>query len=434
MVAELRGPLNWSGGSDEEGHRTYKLTWLVKTSTPNDGPAIVYNTPGLPRPGAFWQIGNDVDIYAWRRPNMTIAEYSKKDGDPHQWWTVEQTYSTKPIDRDKQRCQDTQIQDPILEPMKVRGEFTLTQEEATHDRFGVRLTSSSWEQLRGTQVEWPKNRAVINIEQNVLYLGVEVFTPMIGTVNVFPLWGLPKRCIRLANVRWERKYWGLCRKYYTRTLEFECDAGTFDRNILDEGTKVLNGHWDRVTGNWINDKIGGGPPNPNNPAHFIRFKDRQGENAHVILDGAGNPYVPDAPKVITCSICAEGAPQFWDLRGFTGANKKYNMRLTYQLNCVWTGSPNNDPAQGTVRLDNDAGTNTWKLTNNNLFSTWSLPNEDWSCMVYNQLKRDEAVGGLADDGPKTLTIIPGGTNLPGSRYVEKLDESNFLLLNIPTTF
>ena len=44
-----------------------------------------------------------------------------------------------------------------------------------------------------------------------------------------------------------------------------------------------------ITNAWILDDIDGSPPDPDNPAHFDRYKDRNGENARVLLNGYGLP-------------------------------------------------------------------------------------------------------------------------------------------------
>jgi hypothetical protein len=59
--------------------------------------------------------------------------------------------------------------------------------------------------------------------------------------------------------------------------------------LLDEGNKVLNGQFNPTTGDYEVLNINGQPPNPRNPTHFGRFKDRNGENTRVILDGGGLP-------------------------------------------------------------------------------------------------------------------------------------------------
>jgi hypothetical protein len=223
---------------------------------------------------------------------------------PTKIFNVTVPFSNKP----QNRCQDFKVEDPLLEPQKISGGFNRFTEEATKDRYGYPILNSAHEQVRGPQVEFDNNRPVVKIEQNVANLQLDLLTVMIDTVNGYYLWGFPPRSIKLSGVSWERKFYGNCSVYYTRQLEFELaglqDAGltgtgsdpepiqsvykTWDRELLDEGTKVLKGHWKR-NGNWVLDKIDGAYPDPSNPTHFIRFKDRNGENTRVILNGAGLP-------------------------------------------------------------------------------------------------------------------------------------------------
>lgn len=46
---------------------------------------------------------------------------------------------------------------------------------------------------------------------------------------------------------------------------------------------------------WVLDKINGVTPSPNNPQHFIRYKDMNGECGRVILNGFGQPAVGVRP-------------------------------------------------------------------------------------------------------------------------------------------
>ena len=77
-------------------------------------------------------------------------------------------------------------------------------------------------------------------------------------------------------------------------LEFDVRYDTFDRDLQDEGTKVLNGHWDKTTGNWVLTPIARSGatlimPNYLNPQHYIRFQDRLGNITRVTLNGFGQP-------------------------------------------------------------------------------------------------------------------------------------------------
>lgn len=286
MSASVKGgPRVWSGERDDEGFREYKVVHLVKCTSVNDGPSVVMLASGLPAIGSVWNFGNDLDTWAFCYPYMKVSIHQEKEGDPNLWWRVEQKFSTRPLTR----CQDTPVEDPLLEPQKVSGNFRNFTIEAVYDRNGNLIKSSSHEQIRGRQVEFDNNKPSVVVQQNVASLGLSTFAQMIDTVNDGPMWGLPARCVKLSNAPWERKYYGTCNIYYTRTFEFDIDYDTFDRTVLDEGTKVLHGHWDTTTEVWTLDNINGSPPSASNPTHFDRYKDKFGENTRTILDGAGKP-------------------------------------------------------------------------------------------------------------------------------------------------
>jgi len=297
MATRNLGPIDWSVERDNEGYRTYKITFKIESDSGLDGPANVLQTPGLPIPGNYWEHFNDIDIYVWLRPDASVRRLNQDDG-KGRFWTIEMTYSNKP-DSSQKKCSDETIDDPLLEPQEISGDFIKYTEEATHDRFGNPIVNSAHEQIRGPQVEFDSNRSQIKIKQNVPLLEIELFGPMVDTLNDAPLWGLPARCIKLSSAPWERKFHGQCQVYYTRTLTFDTFAkkdangdlvSGFDRELLDEGTKVLRGDWDRdpdsVT---YTDYVVVDGADPSNPSDFIRFKDWNGENSRVILDGAGMP-------------------------------------------------------------------------------------------------------------------------------------------------
>jgi len=255
-------------------------------------------TPGLPRYGDIWYFNEtntqDVDVWAFcKMPISLEPKPGQDDGEPAREWLVGFVFSTK---SESKRCHEEQIEDPLLIPDRVSGGLIKFTEEATVDRFGKPITTSSHEQIRGSAVEFDNNRDTIRIEQNVPELELPLLVSLRDGVNDEVLWGFPPRCVKLSSYTWEKKYYGRCEVYYTRSLEFETSPTGFDRDLLDEGTKVLNGHWNDVVGtgtdadaDWVLDPVNGATPDPANPTHFIRYKDRNGENAKVILNGAGLP-------------------------------------------------------------------------------------------------------------------------------------------------
>lgn len=288
----INGQTTWSLSRDREGHREYKISFLVMGDV-TDGPFQALNTPGLPLPGSFWSFDNDVDPWAFCKPDATVTPVLENE--PNRYFKVEFTYSTKSDPPKVQRCQDVQIENPLLEPQKVSGSFVKESREEMLDKDGILICSSSWELFRGKQAEWDYSRPQVKIEQNVSLLQLPLLAKMANTVNSSPLWGLPARTIKLSNISWEKKYYGQCLIYYTRTLEFDIDYATFDRILLDEGDRCLRGEWDTDPFSPTYRQYepdtdqDANPLDPFDPKNFVRAKDWNGEPFHVILNGFGLP-------------------------------------------------------------------------------------------------------------------------------------------------
>jgi len=264
MVATvMTGQRTWNLRRDDEGHREYTIVHQVRADA-LDGPAIIMQAGGLPSVGSTWNFDNDADPWAFCYPTMSISP--RTSNEPNTLWTVEQKFSTKPLNR----CQDDSIDNPLDEPDRISGGFTKLTKEADKDRHGDPIKSSSHEQVRGSAVQRDDNRPNVKIERNIPALPLGTFSEMVDTVNDAPLWGVSARCIKLSNVSWSRQLYGTCSFYYTVGYEFDVNFDTFDKSLIDEGTMVL-------------DKGG----NKDDPQDFIVYKDRNGENSRVILNGNG---------------------------------------------------------------------------------------------------------------------------------------------------
>lgn len=259
------GRLDWSMSRDKEGHRTYKVKWLVQSHSVFDGPAHALVASGLPAIGSSWSQGNDYDGWARCYPTMQCNYVSRNERG--MFWEVEQTFSTKPLTR----CQDTSIENPLQEPDRISGSFVKYTREIEKDKDGDAIKSSSHERIRGSMVEFDANRPTVTIEKNVLVLPLSTIAEMVDTVNDASMWGLEARKVKLSNVSWSRELYGTCTFYYTVSYEFDCNYDTFDRKVWDEGTRVLT--------------KGG---NKDNVKDFELYKDINGENTRVFLDGNGN--------------------------------------------------------------------------------------------------------------------------------------------------
>ena len=425
----IAGQREWKMSRDEQGHRTYTIEHLVEHDT-TDGPFNIINCPGLPVEGQEWDFDGDHDPWAFCMPTATVERHEYKEGHPRRTSKVTQTFTTKAPDSTKQRCSEIKVEDPLLEPPKVTWSYSKYQEEATEDRFGRPIVSSSHEQMRGPQNEWDANRIVIKIEQNVATPAQAYVLPnaMKDTLNDAPLWGLDRRCIKMTPGNGERKFYGRCNVYYTRVLEFEVRPDGFDRDLLDEGSKLLHGHWDSTTGAWILDNINGQPPNPANPTHFNRATDKNGNPMRVVLDGEGKP-AESTVGTSYASIVIDNV-----------GNDVQDLNFWVPLNLLTTSATDTPPdweAFVGYEIGNVVTYNGEKwisIVPAEAINVNFVPGENpdiWVLLPF----------GLTNLGAysavTTYTIgdfVAGDKTLAGTIHVEKYLESNFLLLGIPTSF
>jgi hypothetical protein len=370
MVAVIvPGQRNWSVSRDSEGYKTYKIVHRVACDE-GDGPNTALTAPGLPVPGQIWDFDNDYDPNAWCTPESSANPVVTNE--PNMYFDVEHNFTSKPLGRDATKDRA----DPLSEPPKISISFSKTTEEASHDRFGRMITNSAWEQMRGKHVEFDTGHIIVKIEQNLATVDLPSHAAAYQTVNMVMLWGMPPRTVKLSNSSIEESYYTPTTttttttpfgatttsqftttttapptiasqvKYYHRNLEFEVNAKGWDRDLLDEGTKVLWGRWksvvttstttttttttpagqttapptttstaagatttqaattttlptpqkaDPVQWELLPVDSDGTMPNRFNPTHFMRYTDRSGNPLRVILNGKGLPAGTVAP-------------------------------------------------------------------------------------------------------------------------------------------
>ena len=436
-TAIIPGQRDWSMTRDEKGHREYKIKFLVKGDT-DDGPNAALNTPGLPTIGSSWSFDNDRDPWAFCRPEISITPLVTNE--PNRHFEVEFTFSTRPIDF----CQDDFIDNPLLRPYKISGSFNKYTEEVAYDRNNRPIQTSGFELLRGPQVEFDKNRPSVKIEQNLADPQLALLARMMDTLNDRPLWGLPARTIKLSGAPWERKFWGACNIYYTRTLEFDIRDGsdlnnTFDRTVLDEGSMILNGHWSRESGHWILDNIppnlrvptglsgeavGGGTLAAGTYSYLVTAVNALGETTvstvlYIIVDGTNSAVLLSwnpVPGANSYKIYGAGDPAL----GLDTFSLLVQTVLPGYLD------------DGSETVDG--------VTHPPTINTTGLPPDYLNPTHF--IRYRDRLGELTKvvlDGFGKPANIPVGedpgsvTNTPGSIRIEAYAESNFLLLGIPAT-
>lgn len=233
MTASLLGRLEWGGSIDSQGYRTWDITWLIETTSVDDGPAVVATCAGLPVVGSQWFMGNDIDGWAWCLPTMTIRQIP--DSTPGLWtglWTVKQQFSTQPTTRNT----SDRMEDPLLEPWKIRGSFNRSQKEAKEDRNGNLLLTSSMEFIRGLMRD--VGGATVTLSKNFASLPLASTTALRWHLNDGPMWGMARRCVKLAGFEFQQQKFGTF-TYWNCGYTFEVAFEGFDERVVDQGTRVL---------------------------------------------------------------------------------------------------------------------------------------------------------------------------------------------------
>jgi len=254
---------------DIEGHREYTVTWHIVTSTPLHGPEIILASGILPAVGSPYSIDDDYDPWAFCTPELTIAPHrNAPDGEPTVDWYVTQKFSTKTT----WRCQTFPIDNPLLEPYEISGDFTHEQREPSKDKDNKPLLFPNFQPITGPKIEQKYSYPTISIKFNSATLPLSTYVLLINRVNDSPLWGMPARCVRFIDAKWERKLYGVCYYYFTTTYTFEFNLDTFDPKIPAVGTKYLRNGGD-----------------PSNPDDFIQKEDATGHSVEVLLNARGEP-------------------------------------------------------------------------------------------------------------------------------------------------
>ena len=267
MGATVIGKLNWTAEGNDKGHRTYTTDVHIITDSPLDGPQVAANAVGLPVIGSIWNVDNDYDAWAWCRPRYEISPLNS-DSEPDVHWVMTNYWSSDPIDR----CNDNDVENPLAEPPEISGSFIKYKEEAVKDKDGELLLMSSRERMKGPVVEMERGRPVVNISMNIADLSLSSISSLRGKVNSDTMWGLPARCVLLADITWTRNIYGSCGFYYTVNYTFEVKYETYDRYIVDEGTQVL----------WHSEA------DPNILANYRPYRDGFDQPGSCLLDGVGS--------------------------------------------------------------------------------------------------------------------------------------------------
>ena len=174
----LVGLRSQSATRDENGHRTYELAWHFRTDLYTEGPETVLQSVNALFPvGSTYSLGDDYDPWAFCTPDLSISVHPDSDeGEPCRDWVVTNRFTTKPMNR----CNDTQIDNPLLEPYSISGDFVHVSREMKTDRFGKPLLHVNFERMLGPEVEEKISFPTVSVSFNVPVLPLSIITMLIN--------------------------------------------------------------------------------------------------------------------------------------------------------------------------------------------------------------------------------------------------------------
>jgi hypothetical protein len=229
-------PFDWSKETTEEGDETYTLQWHVETTSPTDGPDVAWTAPGLPYIGASLAVGGTVNPWAFFQGKGS-AKLKKVDAN-RKFWDLTTVFSTKPV----KRCSSSKVDDPLLEPHRVKGSFTQVMEEALADASGNPIQNTVKQRYTGSVVQTPKCRPIVELEMNVSWINLAFLADYADTVNSNIQWGQAVRTIKCTVGPWERVLYGSCFYYFVGRFTFELKTDKWDLHLpnLASRERVLN--------------------------------------------------------------------------------------------------------------------------------------------------------------------------------------------------
>lgn len=306
-MAKVTGLLSVEFEQDEEtGHRTFTAKYKVAHDI-DEGPLAIESADGLPAIGDHWEPEelNEIDEFARRTPYAKVTYMV--EGEKTTYSLVEVHFTTKPI----KRCQDTQIENPLLEPPKISGTFTEQTQKALFDKYWSQIRNSAGEPY--TDIEREFSYLTVDISVNVDESPVSLIARKLHNLNDAELWGLPAKCIKLSAASWETLYWGVCTKYYKLSMGFKIRppytipaTSTVRRKKKPGDPSSTEFEWIVVPGNatfggWVfatpdmsSSRIRAPGSNGSSQVSTILQRDQMGDTmAGILLDGHGNPATRD---------------------------------------------------------------------------------------------------------------------------------------------
>lgn len=243
----------------ESGHRTYTSNFRVYTNDVNDGASTVMIYSGLPKLGDPYLWQNSWD-YGARLNSLPVVRLEREDFHARKIWLVTCTYTTRG------RQFEEQVPDnPLNLPWKISGDADEWVEEAAEDVNGNPIRNSSFQQIRGKQVERFRTRRKWVLQKNFAAVNQNFIDHFEGSINrsTVRLLGIvyPPKTLYMRRIVFNREWYAYSTPYWPHTFQIDVNPKTFNLKLVDKGTMqvipLAGNIWDPADMTAITDPVTG---------------------------------------------------------------------------------------------------------------------------------------------------------------------------------
>ena len=264
----------------ESGHRTYQSTFRVFTDSVSDGASTVMIYSGLPQLGDPYLWGNSFD-YGARMNSLPVVRLEREDQSARKIWIATCTYTTQ-----GRQLEEQPPDDPLSHPWGVSGDADEWSEEAETDVNGKPLINSSFQQLRGKQVERFRSRRKLTLSKNfpiINQLWIDHYEESTNRSSVSILGMVyPPKHLYMRRITFTREWYAYNTPYFPHTFQIDVHKNGINRKIVDKGTMQLRDN--------------GNPFDPGDMVPILNLQTK--DQMERYLNGAGGPISDIADAAI----------------------------------------------------------------------------------------------------------------------------------------
>lgn len=201
---------------DDKIHRTYTSKYQAIADL-KASPLQVAGMDPIPEYGHSYNWFGWVDVWAFVTSINAVPVSLDIDwkGEQAMKWEVTVTHSSKPTEGNQERKDN-----PLLDPPVISGSFSRFRSPRSVDAYGMSVINSARQSYQPA-IEIDDAEDTLDISYNTATINLAFRVGFKGTVNSVPMWGMPKRCVKLDSWKWTIMAAGNGMKYIKNDFQFK---------------------------------------------------------------------------------------------------------------------------------------------------------------------------------------------------------------------